>query len=167
MKLNVLLVLLLAVGLSACKPRPMDIPAVKRKEAATLASEAQFAVSLRDFARAEPLLEKATKLCPDTGDYWLALGVSKKHLGKTSETKSAYQEALGAYRQSAKLEPTRPEPLLQEVYMLALLGRIDEARSALQKAQKKLPDAREIKQFVEAKTLDRFVADPAFKEIAL
>ncbi len=167
MKLNVLLVLLLSLSLGACKPRPMNIPTVKRKEAATLVSEAQFAVTLRDFARAEPLLEKATKLCPDTGEYWLNLGVTRKRLGNTSGAKAAYLEALGAFRQSAKLEPTHSEPKLQEVYVLALLGRTDDARMALEKAQKKFPDDRDIKIFVEGRQLDRILADPNFKDIAL
>lgn len=167
MKLNVLFVLLLSLILSACKPRPMDIPPVKRKEAATLASEADFALTLRDWARAEPLLEKATKLCPDTGVYWLNLGVARKRLGNNSGAKSAYEKALDAYRDHAALEPTRPEPVLQEIYVLALLGRADDARKAQDKAQKKLPDDRAVKMFVEDRRLEQILADPGFKDLAL
>jgi hypothetical protein len=38
---------------------------------------------------------------------------------------------------------------------------------ALEKAQKKLPDDRDIKIFVEGRQLDRILADPNFKDIAL
>lgn len=157
-------VLMLAVG---CKPKPMDIPAIQRKEAANLVSEAQFAITLRDFARAEPLFEKAANLCPDEGDYWVNLGVMRRRQGNTSGAKTAYERACSAYRDAFAINEKDSSPLLQEVYALALLGKAEDARKALAKAQKKMPDDRGVKLFVENNQLDRILADPGFKEIAL
>lgn len=156
--------LMLAGG---CKPKPMDIPAIQRKEAANLVSEAQFAVTLRDYARAEPLFEKAAKMCPDEGDYWINLGIVRRRQGNTSGAKTAYEKARSAFSDAAAIHDKDSGPLLQEVYALALLGRADDARKALAKAQKKLPDDRAIRLFAENNQLDRMLEDPEFKELAL
>src|SRR5690349_6667201 len=97
------ILLALLVGLAVlsnvgCKPKPEDITPLQRKEAASLVSEAQFALTLRDYTRAEPLFEKAAKLCPDDGEYWLGLGVTRRRLGNTSGAKAAYEKARDAYR---------------------------------------------------------------------
>lgn len=156
--------LMLAGG---CKPKPMDIPAIQRKEAANLVSEAQFAVTLRDYVRAEPLFEKAAKMCPDEGDYWINLGIVRRRQGNTSGAKDAYEKARSAFSDAAAINDQESEPLLQEVYALALLGRAEDARKALAKARDKLPDDRAIRLFAEGNQLDRMLADPGFKEIAL
>lgn len=162
--ISLALTLLLTGG---CKPKPMDIPPLQRKEAANLASEAQFATALRDYARAEPLFEKAAKLCPDQGDYFVNLGVARRRLGNTAGAKTAYEQARKAYRRAFEVDESQSEALLQEVYVLALLGQPDEARKALERAAKRLPDDREVRVFIENKQLDRILADPGFKDIAL
>jgi tetratricopeptide (TPR) repeat protein len=168
MKVIPLILTVVALVLSAgCKPKAKDVTPLQRKEAANLASEAQFALTLRDYARAEPLFEKAAKLSPDTGDFWVNLGVTRRRLGNKSGAKSAYESALSAYRDIHKLDPKETDSLLQEVYVLALLGKVDDARKALEKAQKKFPESRSIRGFVEAKQLDHIVEDATFKEIAL
>jgi tetratricopeptide (TPR) repeat protein len=156
--------LLLAAG---CKPKPKEISTLQRKEAANLVSEANFAVTLHDYARAEPLFEKAAKLCPDTGDYWVGLGITRRRQGDTSGAKDAYKSALAAYRDAAELKPDDSAPRLQEIYVLALLGRADDARAALERARKKLPASRDLREFDESHQLDRLLADSGFKEIAL
>lgn len=168
MKSSPLLFSVVALALAAgCKPKSSAVTDLQRKEAAHLVSEAQFAITLRDFARAEPLFEKAAKLAPDTGDYWVNLGVARRRLGKVSEARAAYKHAREAFRDAYKSEPKRVDAMLQEVYALALLGQVQEAREALEKAQKKLPDNRSLREFAETKQLDRILSDPTFKEIAL
>jgi Flp pilus assembly protein TadD len=168
MKVIPLLLVLTALFVTAgCKPKAREVSEPHRKEAANLVSEAQFALTLRDFARAEPLFDKATKLCPDTGEYWINLGVTRRRLGNKSGAKSAYEGALNAYREARDYNPKQSEPYLQEVYVLALLGRVDDARQALQKAQKNFPDDRAVRAFSDNKQLDRIIADPTFKDIGL
>jgi Flp pilus assembly protein TadD len=157
-----------ALALTAgCKPKPKDIPARVRTEASHAASEAQFAVSLRDYARAEPLFEQAAKLCPDTGDYWVSLGVCRRRLGNKSGAKSAYEKGLSAFRDAAELDAKIPEPMLQQVYVLALLGRVDDARKTLEKAAKANPNNTTLRAFVNRKQLDRILEDSSYKDIAL
>lgn len=163
----VLLIAVILLATAGCKPKPKVIPSLQRKEAANLVSEAQFAVTMRDHARAEPLFEKAAKLCPDNGEYWFSLGVTRKRLGNTSGAKAAYEKARAAYHDAYEIDQNQSDALLQELYVLALLGKVDEAHAVLEKAQKKNPSNVHLRSFAESKQLDRVIAEPGFKEMAL
>ena len=158
--------LLLAGG---CKPKPKPVTSLQRKEAAALMQEAQFAQSVRDPARAEGLLAQAVALCGDNGDYWLELGRVRARSGNRSGAKSAYESAADAYRAEAAASEAKngAQVVLRQIYTLALLGRVDEARALLAKAQKDRPDNRDVRAFAETKQLDRLLTSPAFKETAL
>jgi tetratricopeptide (TPR) repeat protein len=164
-RLLCLLLLLSAVFTAGCGRK--EITSLQRKEAANIASEAQFAFTLRNYARAEPLLIKATALCPDTPEYWQSLGVVRRRLDNRAGAKQAYEQMRDAARDQYKADDKKTEALLQQVYALALLGRADDARSLLEKAQKNHPDDRALGAFADGKQLDRILANPAFKDIAL
>ena len=91
----VMLAALVLSSLTGCGRK--EITVLQRKEAANLASEAQFASTLRDYARAEGLYAKAAELCPDNGEYWVVLGVTRKRLKDNSGAKKAYENAVDAY----------------------------------------------------------------------
>ena len=154
-----------------CAPKAKEITSLQRKEAATLVSEAEFALQLKDLARAEGLLAKAANLCPDTGKYWVDLGSVRVRLGKKDAARPAYEAALKAYEGEAANAKAGalPDPAswLQQVYVLSLLGRVDDARAVLAKALKKFPESRAVRSFSEGKQIDKMVADPSFKLIAL
>ncbi len=157
--------LLLGAG---CKPRTQEITALQRREAASLASEAQFALSIRDVVRAEATLARAAALCPDTGDYWIELGRCRVRLGHRGEAKAAYHSALAAYEaEAAKNSATRGPALLRQLYVLALLGQSDEARARLAQALKNFPDDRDVRAFADSKQLEQLLASPGLKEVAL
>lgn len=144
-----------------------EITEFQRKEAALLVSEAQFAMSLRNWAEAEAALTKVVEKVPDNGTYWVSLGAMRVRLGKRGEAKSAYEGALKAFEAEAKEDKADPEPWLQQVYVLALLGRTDAGRTMLDKTAKQFPEHRNVKLFVEGKQFDRMLTDPKFKEMAL
>ncbi len=163
--LPLMLVCVALLVLTACGRKA--VTPLRRKTAANLVSEAQFAINMRDYARAEGLFAKAVEACPDMGDYWVNLGAMRKRLNNRSGAEKAYEHAADAFQDAYKLDPKQPELVLQQVYALALLGRIDDARSVLEKARKNHPDNRGIRLFVENRQLDRITEDPAFKELAL
>lgn len=168
MTMRFTIVAAVALLLGGCGPKASKVTPNQRKEAAALVSEAQFALSVRDSVRAEGLFTKATALCPDTGDYWFELGQLRARAGNRAEAKSAYQSALAAYEYDAAANPrVYATAVLRQVYVLALLGRPDDARAVLAKAQKVRPDDREIRAFAENKQLDQLLASPAFKAVAL
>lgn len=159
-----LLAALLIAG-SGCGKKK-EITSLQRKEAASLVSEAQFALTLRELPRAEGLLTKAAALCPDTGDYWTTLGTVRMRMGRRDAAREAYKRGLKAFEEVAALNKADPEPLLQQVTVLALLGRVSEARTLTEKLGGRFPSNRKVRLFIEGKNLDRMLADPGFKEIA-
>lgn len=159
-----LLLVAVAVLWAACGAKEKPITELQRKEAATLVSEADFAATMKDYPRAESVLAKATELAPDTGSYWINLGVVRKRQGKTGGAKEAYQRALRAYENQAKKNNADVDAWLRQIYVLVLLGRADDARSLMGKMQKRFPDNRNVRIFVEEKQLDQMLADPMTKE---
>jgi Flp pilus assembly protein TadD len=152
---------------AGCGPKTREITDLQRKEAAHLASDAQFALTVRDFSRAETSLARAVELTPDDGALWVSLGATRVRQGNRDGAKVAYEGALRAYEDEAKETRTDSEPWLKQVYVLSLLGRTDEARKRLEKAAKQFPESRNVRLFVEGKQLERMLADPKFKEMAL
>ncbi len=153
---------------AGCKPRAKEITSLQRKEALSLVSEAKFALSVRDVARAEATLTRAAALAPDVGDTWLELGRCRVKLGHRGTAKDAYKAALADYENDAARDAALRAPaVLRQIYVLALLGRADEARALLAKTLKNLPDQRDLKAFSESKQLDQMLASPVFKEVAL
>jgi len=144
-----------------------EVTSLQRKQAASLVSEADFALNLRDNPRAEALLTQAVAACPDTPEYWLKLGSVRRRLDNRAGAKAAYEELLDLAKANYQRDAKNPQPLLQQVYALALLGRMDDARAVLEKAKKNHPDDRNIRAFVEDRQLDRLPDDPGFKEMAL
>ena len=162
-----LLCAVLGLALGGCKPKAAGITSLQRKEAASLVSEAEFAMTIRDYPRAEGLLAKATALEFDKGDYWISLGSVRVRLGQRPAAKTAYESALHAFEAVYRAKPTDAQPYLQQVYVLALLGRVDEARGLLAKVQQKHGDDSEVRAFVQGRQLDAMLASPRFKEVAL
>ena len=156
-------ILSLGVGCGGKK----EITSLQRKEAATLESEAQFALTLKDYTRAEDLLARAAQLVPDAGPLWLRLGSTRMKLGQRGAAKEAYKNGLDAFKEVAKDKKNEPDASLQQVTALALLGRIDEARKLVEKLAREFPENRTVRAFVDEKTFERMIADPQFKEIAL
>lgn len=162
-RLYVLLLLALSVLAAGCGPK---VSPLQRKEAANLVSEAQFATTLRDWTRAEELLAKATALCPDNGEYWLNLGSVRRRLDNTAGARKAYEQAASAYEDAYKADPKDPQPLMQQIYVYALLNQEKKALKVLERAQKEHGDNPGVRSFT-AESLKRIQADPNFKELAI
>lgn len=165
---QVLLCLGLLAGLAGCGGKP-EVTERQRKEADHLVAEANFALTLRDWARAEGLLAKAASLVPDNGDFWTMLGSTRVRLGQKSAARDAYLKGLKAYEAEAALPAMKddPEPWLDQVYLLAVLGRVGDARALVEKMGRQFPNHPRVRAFVGGKQLDQLLADPKFKEAAL
>jgi Flp pilus assembly protein TadD len=163
------LLTLLASLVAGCSKSPSKpkISELQRKQADHLAAEAQFAMTMKDWAGAEKSLTQATQLVPDTGGLWVSLGSVRVRLGNKSGAKAAYESALKAFKADAETDPKDPEPWLKQMQVLALLGRTSDARAQLERTAKQFPDHRSVRAFIEGKQLDRMLADPLFKEGAL
>jgi Flp pilus assembly protein TadD len=152
--------------LALCACRHKEITKLERDEAANAASEADFAVTVKEWSRAEGLFARAAALCPDTGDYWLNLGLVRMRLGNRDGARTAYKSALGAYKDAADLDPANSKAVIRRIYVLVVLGRADEARSVLDKARAKTPADRLLRSFSENDGLSKMIADPGLKSVS-
>jgi tetratricopeptide (TPR) repeat protein len=152
-----------------CKGKPKPVAERQRKEAEHQVAEATFALNMKDWARAEPLLAKAAKIDPNNGVYWQTLGSTRMRLGNKGGAKEAYQNALKAYELEAASGDARknPDSWLKQVQVLALLGRTKDARAKLDAMGRQFSDNRNVRAFLESKQFDRMIEDPAFKQDAL
>lgn len=150
----------------ACHPNSKDITPHQRKAAANLESEAQFAMMMKDYTRAGQLYAKAAELCSDNASYWLKLGSCRRHLGQRAGAKQAYEAALGVYQDAYGRDAGDPQPLLEQVYVLGLLGRRDDARAVLEKIRSVHGGQPTIRGFTN-QWFDQMLADPNFTELAL
>jgi Flp pilus assembly protein TadD len=164
MSRRVALVLAAVVVLSGCRAR--EITSLQRKEAANVISEADFAVNMKEWSRAEGLFTKAADLCPDDGAIWVNLGITRMRLHDSSGAKSAYKSALKAYKNDSESDPTNSLPAIRRAYVLVILGRADDARSVIDKAYARNPEDRRLRSFVEANGIDKILADPELKELS-
>ncbi len=83
-----------------------------------------------------------------------------------SGARSAYKSALSAYEDDCSRDPSNTQAVLRRAYVLVILGRPDEARSAITKARAKYPDDRLLRNFVENNGLNAMIGDPALKSIS-
>jgi len=158
------LALAAALALSGCARR--EITPLDRAQAANMASEAEFAATVREWGRAEGLYAKAAALCPDSGDTWLALGIARMRLGDRSGAREAYKSAASAYKSAFAADPANSQALVQLAYVLVVLGRQDEARSVAQGARRDHPEDGPLRELVDGGNLERVIADPKLKEIS-
>lgn len=156
---------LLLLG-SGCGGNRKVVTERDRKEAAALLSEAQFAMSVRQWQRAEGLLAKAVQLVPD-GEAYITLGSARVRLNDRKAAKDAYRSALKVFEDEAARDSARADPWLKQIYVLALLGRMDDSRATAAKALKKFPNDARVKSFSDPKQFDRMVGMQSFKDMAL
>jgi tetratricopeptide (TPR) repeat protein len=157
---------LAAAALASAGCHRREITSLERKEAANVASEGDFAVNLRDWARAEGLYAKAAALCPDQGEIWVNLGIVRMRMHSPDGARSAYKSALTAYSDDFDRDSTNSMAVLRKAYVLVILGRSEEAKALVDKAYGKLPEDRMLRNFIEGKGLDKLIADPSTKEIS-
>ncbi len=137
-----------------------------RKEAAYLISEAQFAMTVREWPRAEGLLVKATELVPQ-GDAWLSLGAVRMRQNNRGGAKDAYQSALKAFEAETALNNRISEPWLKQAFVLGLLGRKSDSQAMIAKAEKIFPNDAKVRALTDPKEFERMFATQNFKDMAL
>jgi Flp pilus assembly protein TadD len=159
--------------LAACKEKPAnkaaagqpkDVPKLMAAEADNCASDATFAMQVREFARAEKSLARAVELRPDIPDWWVSLGSARKRQGKVGDARSAYKKALALYEKRYEATANAAD-LQQQLIMLVLLGREDDARKLLERACQKQPDQPFLKRLSDGKFVDQLLRDPNIAQL--
>jgi Flp pilus assembly protein TadD len=158
------LVVAAVLALAGCRAK--EITQLERDEAANDVSDADFAVTIKDWGRAEAMYTKAAKLCPDEADVWMNVGIVRMRLHNPGDARTAYKAALSAYRDKLKAAPAESVNILRIAYVLIVLGRPDEARSLIADSVQKYPDDRRLREFSDSKAIDKMLADSGVKAIS-
>jgi tetratricopeptide (TPR) repeat protein len=153
------------LAVSGCARRK-EVTERDRKEAAFLISEAQFAMTVREWARAEGLLVKAVAVAPQ-GDSWLSLGGVRMRLNNRDGAREAYQSALKAFEQESAQNYKASEPWVKQAFVLGLLGRKSDSQAVIARAAKIFPNDAKIRALTDPKELERMFSTQNFKEMAL
>lgn len=156
----------LALFSTGCSPAQKTLSERDMKEAKALSSEAQFAMNLREWPRAEKLLLDAIKISPEAVFYH-NLGSTRMRMGNRSGAKEAYQSAIDACDRMVAANPKNTDAMLKKVQLLALVGRVGDARELAKKIEKDFSVDPAVRAFIDGKALDNLVASPTFKEISL
>jgi tetratricopeptide (TPR) repeat protein len=151
---------------AGCSKKSKEVSAAASAEAATLLSEAQFAMQIREYSRAEELIQRALKLRDDMPEYWVSLGMARRKQDDKDGARKAYKKALGLHVERYE-ENKNPEALAQQAFVLALLGKNDEALKLLEKGLKEFPDSDVMKRMADPRGLPRTFQTAQFKELML
>ncbi len=152
--------------LSGCSKKPKEVPEAVKHEAASLMSEAQFAMQIREFSRAEELIQRTIKLQDDVPEYWVSLGMALRKQDKNEGAGKAYQKALGLHADRYEQNKS-PEELAQQAFVLGLLGRTNDAIKLLDKGLKEFPDSPVMKKMADPRGLPRTFQTAEFKALML
>ena len=163
----VALLAVLALAVSGCKDKPKELPRAVLAEAAQNVSEAEFAMQIRDYARAEGLLAKAVELNPEEPRYWLQLGAARKRMSNTSGAKKAYEKARDVLKAEYRRDNKSPGPLFAEMEVCMLLGKPNDAKAVYDRMLKDHGDDPDVKNFVENHMLEKLLTDPNLKALSL
>ena len=162
-------VLLICAGLAlgaGCSKKNKEVPSGIKAEAASLVSEAQFAMQIREFSRAEELMQRALKLREDMPEYWVTLGMARRRQNNRDGARKAYKTALELHTARYK-DAHLPEELAQQAFVLALLGRGDEALALLNQGLKDHPNNPVMQKMADPRGLPRTFKTEEFKALAL
>jgi tetratricopeptide (TPR) repeat protein len=162
----VLLACVFALLSAGCSREPKEVSDGVKAEAATMMSEAQFALSIREYSRAEELIRKALDLRDDVPEYWVSLGMVRCKQDDKSGARPAYEKALKLHTARFKKD-RQPEELAQQAFVLGLLGKTDEALKLLADGLKEFPDSAVMKKMADPRGLPRTFKTEEFKSLMI
>lgn len=151
---------------AACSRQTKEVPPAVAAEAKMHISEAQFAIQIREFKRAEELVRRALELRDDVPEYWVTLGMVLRRQDDVSGARKAYEKALALHVAAYKAEK-KPEDLGHQAFVLGLLGRKDEAFKLLDKGIKDHPDSTLLKKMADPRGYPRTFESAEFKALAI
>lgn len=157
---------LAAVLPGGCKGKHREVSESAKLAAENLVSEAQFAWQIREYPRVEELCRKAIAQREDYPEYWVLLGMARRRQENTSGAREAYNRALELHADRYEREK-KDEDLAHQAWVLALLGRQDEALKFLEKSLKEHPGSAVLQRMANPNGLPRTFRTAQFRELAL
>ncbi len=112
-----------------------------------LPAEITAALNAKDYAKAQTLAAEATHNNPDFTEAWVGYGMASVKLGETNRARQAYERALSLYQAHHRQHPAEANPVVQQIFLLELLGQSDKAETLLKFAQTNYPSDQQVSTF--------------------
>jgi Flp pilus assembly protein TadD len=137
-KITALFCALIAVAfLVSCKPAAHTNVSSRSQQ---LASESAAAYNAKDFAKAQALAAEATSTDPQFAEAWVGYGMASVRLGQTDLARQAYERALALHQTRHRQNPSDANQVVQQIFLLKLLGKPAEAETLLKQARAVYPN---------------------------
>jgi len=141
------LIPVIAVGLlTSCSPAPHDATASTPQQ---LASDSATALNAKDYAKAQALAKQATDIDPKFAEAWVGYGMTSVRLGHADQARAAYEQALSLHQARHLQNPSDANQVVQQIFLLTLLGRQADAETLLKQAHTDYPSDQTITKFTE------------------
>ncbi len=146
--MRILLIFLL--GLAGCssfggKEKTVDVTTGSSKRADQLVAQASQKMQDENFEGAVALLNEAKRLQPEWPRVWTTLGIASARLGNDQMAKKSFKRALAIHEKQYRANPSEVKHVKEQVYLLILLNRDQEAKERLARGQSNHPNSRALK----------------------
>jgi len=145
MKIALIPVLALAL-FTSCARAPHNATASRPQQ---LANESAAAFNAKDYAKAQTLAAEATSIDPQFAEAWVGYGIASLRLGQSDHARQAYERALSLHQARHRQNPSDANQVLQQIFLLTLLGRPTEAETLLKQARTDYPNDQTIAKLAE------------------
>jgi Flp pilus assembly protein TadD len=140
MKITPLIPVLAVTLLASCSPSSHD--AVSNPQ--QLASESATALNAKDYTKAQTLARQATSIDPKFAEAWVGYGMASVRLGQADQARAAYEQALSLHQARHLQNPSDANQVFQQIFLLTLLGRQNDAETLLKQAHIDYPSDQQI-----------------------
>ena len=114
-----------------------------------LAIDSAAAFNSKDYTNAQALAAEATKIDPQFAEAWVGYGMASVRLGQTDQAREAYERALSLHQAHHLQNPSDANQVVQQIFLLTLLGRPTESETLLKQAHTDYPSDQTITKLAE------------------
>ncbi len=168
---SLILAVFLCVALVGCKDKPKtpvpSTPKAVAAEVGRIISEAEFAVQMKDFARAETLMNQAIALEKDDARHYMRLAYVAIQQANKTNARAAYEKALKCYIQESKGDGGNPAIILDIINVHLLLRQPAEAQKVLDAAVKQFPKVEDFKIMQKENAIQQMMKDPEIQSLSV
>jgi Flp pilus assembly protein TadD len=129
--------------LTSCRAAPRASTDSRKQQ---LASEIATAMNAKDYAKAQTPAAEATRIDPKFAEAWVGYGMASMRLGQPDHAREAYERALALHQARHRRNPSDANQVVQQIFVLTLLGRAAEAEKLLKQAHTDYPNDQQIAQ---------------------
>jgi len=146
MKITCLIPILTAALFTACA---QTLPTAATLTPQQLASECAAALNAKDYSKAQAMAKQATDSDAKFAEAWVAYGMASLRLGQTEQARASYERALSLHQARHLQNPSDANQVVQQIFLLTLLGRQADAETLLKQAHTDYPSDQTITKFTE------------------